>query len=89
MKIIEIALAVGLMGGMLSFFVAGIIAVFHIDKKKAPDLSSGEKLMMGPLVSEKFLSEEGLRWAKARNVSVLVFALSGILLGVHLNLLKK
>lgn len=86
--IIEIVLVAGLLGGMVSFFTAGLIAAFHIDKQKSPNLNIADKLMMGPMVSEKFLSEAGLKWARIRNVSVLIFALSGIFLGVYLNLLK-
>lgn len=76
------------LSSMLVFFVTAIAATFCIDPKKSGRANSPVLNMGNLFVSEKILTTKGMRIARVRNYSLLTWGLTGVALGVYLNLLK-
>lgn len=87
MTIFEAILLSAFIVSMISFLVTAIAATFCIDPKKRAD--AGSLLNLSSLfVPENVLTPMGLRIAKIRNYSLLIFGLLGVCLGIYINLIK-
>lgn len=88
MKPIEAILLSTFLIAMVVFFVTAIAATMCIDSKKRENADSPMLSMANLFVSEKMLTETGLRIARVRNYALLVWGISGVALGVYLNIIK-
>ena len=63
-------------------FVFGMLAASQVDSSKIGSLSKGDIRAFGPLVSEKVLKPTGLKWARMRNICILLVFGAAILWAV-------
>jgi len=71
---------------LLSFvglIVFGILASRYVDKSKIGAFSMKDISLLGPFVSEKVLTVDGLRFAKWRNMCLLLVFLLPIIFAVY------
>ena len=66
----------------MGVFIFGMLAARYIDPSKIGVLSKKEMMVFGPMVSEKVLKPEGLKWAKMRNYCFLALFLVAIVFSI-------
>lgn len=66
--------------GLIAF---GLLASSYVDKSKLGTFSMKEIRLMGPFVSEKVLKVEGVKFAKMRNLCVLLVFIIPILFAAN------
>ena len=69
---IDFIFLVALFLSVIGVFAFGILAALQVDQDKMGALSKNDVRFFGPLVPEKILKPQGLKWAKLRNVCVVV-----------------
>ncbi len=67
-------------GLIVAIFAAGLLAAAHVDPEKSAKDCLLSTVRRGVRVSERILTERGLKFAKARNAA---FAVLGIILLVY------
>jgi hypothetical protein len=81
-------LMIGWVAGFALMIGFGLVAWAHADPEKKGG-GYGNRSSWGPMISEYFLTERGLKWALARNFATLFFAVCSFSDAVVFSMMRK
>lgn len=86
MEIMELLFGMILFTLIVLFVITGIAALRHIDDRKLGSFRKADLYLMGPMIPEKVLTDQGRRWTTARNWIALFLFGGAVIFGSILSL---